>query len=909
MSRLLLVEFAVEHRFHRGGVFPFLFGYAKRCGAGARWLRFGVPPSARDAGGAKLSGDDLELLGRHAAELEPTVVIFSHRPLRELSEAVGSAARRYYCESSSGGPSASDASEAIQFLDLTRTFADELLAREDPSVHGSGLFREVTPDYGWSAGNQLARRIDPLPSVYAGEECTFNLPFSRNDFYAAADLSRCFRKGGCGFCGRLPNAGQWQTDPLSLLERQLLAIERTCPRPSGRLCVRLVGEPAMARIDEMARLIVRLGVSPMDFLLDSRTDTLVESRGRLERALQALSGSGHRLQVALVGIESFSSTELERLNKGLAPATNVRAVQCLFELEAAFEGCFSFREHPGLSVITFTPWATPWELDLTTALVEQLGIGDAVGKLLTGRLRLYPGLPLEAVARDGGLVVDDYGDRLLDTSEQNFYDREIPWRFLHPEMEAVNQVLSRWAEHAGGQEDALVKQLRQQLGPREVAPTPGELARACVRIAMRQAWEGRAVTPGDLCAGLPEALAEQTSDGEGSCELPTELVPLEAWLDEKPVIKLEPVAPEQVERWLSDERLPNAAARHRSAGGSAELFFGRDARDVELALEQSELAETPRDQRSFTGAVLELGRLLGYPTCCSRAFASEAPAIIGHWFWTHVARRLESEGRVPFELNPACGISEHVPCTASCEPSLERARRLIARIADPGQRAALIERAQHPQLLLLGAQGTSLELIPQTDPGARFRYRAGVARGVGPDLRAAAEGDELVLERECVLVLRAGRPLASLSGRAFLWWHAGVHQAELWGALVAFRRAVPQPSRRTSIEPTKASGLMRAFEQIVAALRRADARFAGHRLASSRRLREGILVSLKAGSSELELFVEERAAGKQALSVVGPFAISHPHTSPLDTPEKLRAAHAFAAQLDHLLERRRRARA
>jgi len=115
---------------------------------------------------------------------------------------------------------------------------------------------------------------------------------------------------------------------------------------------------------------------------------------------------------------------------------------------------------------------------------------------------------------------------------------------------------------------------------------------------------------------------------------------------------------------------------------------------------------------------------------------------------------------------------------------LENARKIL-------RAAGKAESLKNPVLLVWGDQPGKVELVPEQSPGERFRYRAGALFGSGPDMAAIIEGDELVLEAETTLVLKGGRPFASLSGRAFLWWHERAFQTEFWRALVDLRRSAP----------------------------------------------------------------------------------------------------------------------
>jgi pyruvate-formate lyase-activating enzyme len=806
-GRLLLVEFAAVDRFHRAILFPFVQGYARTVGWQVRWLRHGVRATAREGeaeGGVGLPPDERDALRSEAREYRPELVLFNLDPSSEVRAAAAAGGGRLAVLSD-------------------RQPLDELLGRSDPWVRGAGLFQNVVPDHACRLANRLAEGMEQLPFVLLGEECTYARPFRASPLLASLSFEGCLRSGGCAFCGRPASSGRWREDPVELLQRQLGAIERTLPvPPASGLKIRLVGEAALDHLDAVAEAGLRFGLRPLALLLDGRADRLLASARAMREALQRLQGQGVRLELCLVGVENFSAAELERLNKGLSPAVNLRAIRLLLELERDFPDSFGFRAHGGLSLISMNPWTRPVDLALNLAVVQAIGLEGLVGKLFTGRLRLFAGLPLLEAARRDGLLLEGYSDPLLDTARRNLYAMEHPWRFALPEMEPVSRVLVRLDREAPRSDDSLTRALAAWDGEVDRGVTPKSLAAALALLdtAIQAAWSGESPGPEELVAHawfrLPECGSTPRFEDwtrhaawRRASEPDQGGMALEVMLAHKPVMKVEPLTAEERDLFLHDAALPNVGSRRRGHGAGPEtfeVFLGREAATVAEALELAGRIEREPPGAALQAAIARMGGLLGYPRCCAEAFVSEPPNLKDNAFWLHVARRLALPGPVPVELNPMAPWLEYVPCGLGCQASLARARRVLADLGEHGR--AMLDRCHNPLLLLREVQGQFLELLPETEPGERFRFRAKAREGGGPLARAVSQGDELVLEGEQCLVLRSGRPWVALSGRAFLWWHARAFQSDFWAEMLGVLRvagAAPRPAGRVFGEGSQAA--------------------------------------------------------------------------------------------------------
>ena len=214
----------------------------------------------------------------------------------------------------------------------------------------------------------------------------------------------------------------------------------------GRLQVGAVGEPILRNVEAVVDALLERKLPPMALLLDGRSDTLLRVQDQLHDALKKLEGTEHRLELALVGLESFVTEELDRFNKGIGWRENLALPLLLLELEGAYPRHFGFRDHGGLSLLLFSPWTRLENLALNLAIIERGGLHEMCGKILTSRLRLRKSLPLYPMAERDGLLRDAYEDASLDTAQRNFYAEEHPWAFEREGVELVSRLFLRLAD-------------------------------------------------------------------------------------------------------------------------------------------------------------------------------------------------------------------------------------------------------------------------------------------------------------------------------------------------------------------------------------------------------------------------------------------------------------------------------
>ena len=795
--RLLLIEFTTVDRFHCAIMFPYIKGLANGVGMETRWLRFAVKaaaPMEQGTVGVPLDEADLEALSAAVDDFRPDRVLLGHRPSPGVTRAAGAGgADLAYLASFDE----SDGSEAAGCRRVDEHEALLWLGLEPPRAR---LPEAVEADFGWEPGNPLAADARPLPFLLCGPECGYSRAVEKNPVFAGVDLAGCANLRGCSFCRSDRDPHRWGLGPLEMARKNLLAVRDTHPRWQQRPRYRVTGEQVFFQVDRLAELVLELKLEPCDLLLDARADSIVRHAEQLEQAAATLAGSGHALQICLVGLENFSPPELLRMNKGLSATQLVLAVDLLQRLEASHPDSFGLSEYGGFSTILFTPWTTLDDLSLNLEMVALFGLERLCGKLLTSRLRLYPELPLARLARRDGLLCHSYSDPALDTARRNFYPGEMPWRFAHAGVELINRVTTRLHPDAALSGDELYARVQQWF---QSLPTTSGVRAARHLVAALRADPGGISSVAQLldaasamAHGRRKPLhmvtgAETMADED--LLLQQKWTPADAMmrLGKKPVRKEEPLTLQQVEALEAGDnrqQLPNLCfrERRRTRGGEAvyEMFYGEDAA---LVQETSDLADRLEDPERYLDEKPELaariGVLLGYPLCCSEAFARESLAGWERNEWIHMARRLELPGELPPEMNPFQHLF-FVPCKADCAEALELVRQIMADRQQQQQGADFVEweeEARMPVLFLLNRPGQFVPLMPLEPPASdRLRYRAVRKAGDDPRLEAVLRGDTLEVEEGRIAVLEDGQTIQTFALEAAIWWCERTFHPEFW---------------------------------------------------------------------------------------------------------------------------------
>lgn len=842
-TRVLLIEFVTTDRFHCALHFPHARGLLEHLGIPVRWLRFAMRAAvqfARGEDGIGLDETEGQTLGAALREHRPTHVVFSHYPAPSALRALDPVAPPPACAvfgtaaglskvTGGAGPAVSsfDSVSALQtWLGVSPPLDVDLLS---PPADLS-----FAPTWAFEPANAAAREMQPFVFVLAGAECSFVHSIADNPHFAdlVAD-EEAPRRFGCTFCrrplpdGRAPRG----VGPVDWAVAQLDAVARTHPpSATGQLSLRIVGERVVNRLDEFAERVAALDLAPAEILVDTRSDTLVRLRERFGAAAARLGAAGHRVEVCLIGVETFSARELERFNKGFGPETNLAAARVLRELERDHADHFGFRKYGGLSTVLYTPWTTIEDVALNLATIRHFDLKRICGKALTSRVRLYEELPLAARARRDGLLVDSYDDPVLDTARRNFYESELPWRFRDPRVDRFNRIatrlqadvalageplyeeVQRWRAATEHDEVDLAERLCRAIASHPDVTDLGALIGAAeatpsLRRGVREGPDGvtQSARPADGPATGPGPAPERT-DAPGPPSRPSASPadgpsaaaardPLLAGSVDwrgfvagiKPVCRLEPLSPAELRRVEPVIRgvVPEAVLRPRRRDWndveSYELFVGRDSAEVEELVGILDARDGGVRGDEGRAHVRRTGELLGYAPCCVERFADTPEVGWLHNEWLHVRNRVESPGPVPTAIRPLNGPLSYVTCSATCAASLAKAEVLRAK----GDESVDPPKARWPMLFLLDKPAHFAVLEPLSPVGERFRYRVAERYGEEERFEDLLSADTLVVEPGQIRAIRtegdgSERVLAHFSLDAYVWWHERAFHPEYW---------------------------------------------------------------------------------------------------------------------------------
>ena len=952
MAGTLFVEFVVPGRFHGGWNFPFIKGMLASEGLATRWLRFGLDASIqarRDEHGIGLDTRDETVVLQALHDLHASHVLFSAFPAPRLVEAIAStepSIRMGVVDATRLSiPSIHDQTTRlgkVSVLDGTRIRPWFGLVAADSAAKAWPLLVDA-PDYGYEPANDIARDLAPVVHIMTGQTCTYRRPLAQGGFWATGDRADIGGLG-CAFCNsRRRDTGSIanHADARMVLRRQLAATVRTHPKSRHPIRYRMRGAPLAENPVELAQIVAESEAPLGSVLLDYRADRVVELAQPLRTAARILGDRGYRLEVCLVGIESFSAAQLDRYRKGFGPETNLRCIRVLRELEAELPVCFGYREHGGLLTILYDPWTTLGDLAINFAVVKLFGLEGACGKLLTSRLRLEPGLPLEVAARRDGLIVDTYSDSLFDTARRNFYSAEIPWEFADPRLKAVCQILVRLAKESNLAGDSLCQRI---IGWERRTPEMSSSHRAAQIVEVASLFR-HPVEPEDLLSQIERLSIKPPSPirvttrldrtiegGDVSHEINLNVSEFAFKSGVKSVIKLEEDGSERqiIDRELElKARWPGSIIQRRKpawgADGEWELFASRDVSLLERATALAYNIETERDETLLKQSIVQMGQLLGYPTCCASAFA-EAPTVYrtrNEWLW--VRRRVDSTGRIGPEFNPI--LTSYVPCSLACEPTAHFVRTALGGVP-------WVPWGTLPTLLLLDRPGETIQLsftdIDNVDPLSNtFRYEVKASRTSDRRLAMVRQGDTIVVEPGLIRILQGGLEIAFFALDAFLWcvdrafypdfWRQCLRQLEdpIWDVPTeasrhgtAVSHGEPTRAKRsTAFEPIDVQApwrkQMRAtLESILRQLATQSARpLRGFVLADIADVSTGrswgkLTVLLQRGHERLHFFIQDSSASFGTFQSTKHLSLCFFKETPPDSPEKRRILNLVLNLLD-----------
>ncbi len=465
-ERPLLVELATRDMPKRAVMFPYVFGWCREQGVPVEWLRFAVEPDARMAGGQVLDGvplgrQDTETLLEHVASFRATNVVFSEIPFSGLVARMEAAAPGVAWTHLSE----SRAMEGKLSARARRFALAEFFAVPDGEATGAqaaewerSLLQVARPDFGYRPANAGAHTLPPIPYLVAGFGCTHRSKLTENPCYAELPLPEEDRSYGCTFC-TFPKLGP-VTLPFEKLAEDLRAMSRTLPQSSEGQLHRLMGDVVLDRIEDLAALLAREEMPRGTWLLDARIERLLRLETAFDRALSSLRGKGQRLQLATVGVESFSGRELLRMNKGVSTRENLAGMAAVLRLRRDHDDVLAFDGHGHFTMIGFSPWTSLEDVALNLDIATFCGVEDLVEGVISSRMRLVPGRPVTLLAEAEGLLRDSFPDPAYETAALKMYGDELPWVFEDPRVDVLCRLLVRFGHTAGRLGDDLTHRVR-----------------------------------------------------------------------------------------------------------------------------------------------------------------------------------------------------------------------------------------------------------------------------------------------------------------------------------------------------------------------------------------------------------------------------------------------------------------
>lgn len=298
-----------------------------------------------------------------------------------------------------------------------------------------------------------AAAIVPAPyTVFGNGGCPYSRDVTQSVPYrdlALGEAGEVLRKG-CAFCTM---GGDYDKrsdeDTVASVLRQVAYLTTHLPKPHTFV---LTDQHPLRYLERLLQAAAERGVRDMTWLLQTRADWLLEHRAALERSIDIAAHTDTRLELYLVGFESFSDDDLELFNKGTTAAGLVAAARLVRELSRAHPRSFGFTRERGHSLILFHPWTTPSRLRDSGEALRAHGLSDFFYDITRNRLRLYPRLPIAALAQKDGLVAEGWeGDAAARTAQSKGYSVDLPWHFADPRAAVAYEVCRKLRETLGNE--------------------------------------------------------------------------------------------------------------------------------------------------------------------------------------------------------------------------------------------------------------------------------------------------------------------------------------------------------------------------------------------------------------------------------------------------------------------------
>lgn len=486
--RLLLLEFVTHERWiYNSRAYPFINGCAEASGFSTRWLCFGAEIWTDKLEGldfvqyVPLTGEDLEVLGRHVDELNPTHIIVSHSVSPMVRERLqqGQSVSILSMDDTPTFPG----EETLMTL-VTRELAERAGTEESlnerrrsglRAEHGHAIQRNGwllgwlgnrktndprtgqyivdswTPSYGAIMANSLATKYQPHLLLLGGIACDYRRKVKENELYKNLDLTRCDQDFGCACCTWFRGAASdLARDPLDLARMQIERVLETAgSKGRNQGIFDLLDVRLFRLIDRFADMVLSLPLPPSQFFFEPRADRVLEVGHKLERVLPRLKEAGHSIGLFRMGAENLVEEENLLLNKNISLEQIDAAQRLLERIKNAYPDHFQY--DPTWGYITCSPWTTLEMFELGIQRCQERDF-DPTGVWLYTPLLLYRGSPVtELATHDGGIIVDEWDDisYLYEPAVNNVsVSSFLPWRFRDDRMSVAFALSVRFSAAA-----------------------------------------------------------------------------------------------------------------------------------------------------------------------------------------------------------------------------------------------------------------------------------------------------------------------------------------------------------------------------------------------------------------------------------------------------------------------------
>ncbi len=636
--------------------------------------------------------------------------------------------------------------------------------------------------------------LEPTEQLLLGRPggCPYRADARDNPLFADLDLdpAKC-SVNGCTFCLTPRSSDRVfeehdEKGVVDFLVRQIAHLARAAPK-ARRLV--LADDRPLPLLAPLFESLAPHTLGPRTLLLKLRADDLVRHERMLQKAGERAAALGWRLALYCIGFESFSDHLLRLFNKGVSARTVERAVALALALDGA----------PGISIessrahgfLLWTPWTRLEDLVTCARVARRCGFEALREDWTETRLRLDPRLPLFVRAAEDGLLADDweapdanrapasqalgvrsnqrlgYEGARVDRGLKQGYERSAPWRFADPRAALADRLLSRGlaersfalspdedgaGECAADRLERVALEVRRLNAAtvRRVLSDPVEEERLAENL--RSFWCLGSVEPYHVAAVQAAGLPPPAWDFDVAVET------VRAGRRRAGILEaVEPATATPLAAHLRNLAVstPDSGGLEVSLVRSARALRGdQDAFDLLVACDPAVLQELEEAHLKLCGreqapvALLETGRLLGYPPCCTKAFAALPDRSDDV---ANLVATLERTGaRGDPRLNPFAPlpfISFH-PCRFDCPAAIEVAaasESLMDELLGVEARKAALRAAAMPQLIF--GRRLRYVLLGTRFQGAKLGYQK-VAGPPGPLLgllshaRALAPSDD-----------------------------------------------------------------------------------------------------------------------------------------------------------------------